>query len=89
MSETLYAPKCGLPVDATYVRAYGIGYFYGRQVGDKEPGRDEMALVYGPSDRTNVLAYEGFSVGYEDGVSDYAEIHDETAYPTHPEGDHE
>lgn len=61
----------GSEVTPEYLKGYAIGYFYGREHGDEDPARVEMAERFGESDATNLAVYEGFKVGYPDGVNDY------------------
>lgn len=70
MDVQLYS---GRPLTAHYVHGYGIGYYFGRAHGDEDLGREDMVRRFGVSDVTNLDVYEGFRVGYSDGVNDYAD----------------
>lgn len=66
-------PGTDQPISAQYVQGYALGYYYGREHGNEDPGRDELARRHGPSTGENIPAYIGFDHGYSDGVEHYVE----------------
>lgn len=62
-------PKLSKPANMEYIYAYGVGYYYGRNVGDEEPGKNELYQKY--YGRVPAMVDVGFDSGYSDGVNDY------------------
>jgi hypothetical protein len=62
-------PKSGSNIDTTY-EAYAIGYFYGREFGNDEPGIAELT-ANGMNDHAENM--HAFKTGYERGVATYCD----------------
>lgn len=53
-----------------YALGFGVGYYYGRHVGDRDELDAEMRARFGVSDSSNIHEYEGCDSGYDSGIAD-------------------
>lgn len=67
MAATPAQSILGVPATNNDVYAYAVGYHYGRNVGDEEPGRTELGEDF------HYAHGRWYREGYERGVADYAE----------------
>jgi hypothetical protein len=58
------------------IEGYAIGYYYGRSIGNDEPGLIELRLRFSQHQNYEEFKY-GFRYGYDRGVTDYVDMDEE------------